>query len=144
MAMTRVWNITDDVNPAVKPQNLVVLGSFLKPGRFVAVDEAHLVRAHKVHMAVKAGLLYIGKKPPSTYAMMKSPPRAKLADGVKTHAPNLKAPVPEVKSDQVTAADMAKLVDGSHADGLATHAKEPKPEDPKEEKPGLLGKKKRK
>lgn len=112
MAMTRVWNITDDVNPDVKPQNLVVLGSFLKPGRFVAVDEALLVRAHKVHAAVKAGLLYIGKKPPSTYAMMKKPPRAKLADGVaKAHVPGQAKKAAPGKAPRAPAAAPPKVAE---------------------------------
>lgn len=88
MAMTRIWNITDDVNPDVKPQNLMVLGSLVKPGRSVQVDEAKLKTAHKVRKDVNAGLLFIGKAPPLSYSRTKKPARAKLDKGVKqAHAP---------------------------------------------------------
>lgn len=88
MAMTRIWNITDDVNPDVKPQNLMVLGSLVKPGRSVQVDEARLKAAHKVKKDVAAGLLFIGKTPPLSYARSKTPARAKLDKGVKkAHVP---------------------------------------------------------
>lgn len=86
MAMTKVWNISDDPASDTPPVNTVVLGKLLKPGRSVAVDEAVLKRAHKLKRDEKAGIVYIGKAPPADYLKRKNPPRAKLAPGVaRTH-----------------------------------------------------------
>jgi hypothetical protein len=77
MAKVRVWNITDDTNPDVKPHTRMVLGKVLKPGQAVTVDAARLAKAHKVKRDVEAGFLYIGAKPPASYTAVKRPPRAK-------------------------------------------------------------------
>ena len=74
--MQRVWNVTDGPFSPVKGQTLMVLGRVLKPGRAVQVEEARLVKAHKVHALVKEGWLYIGPKLPDWYVAMKKPPRA--------------------------------------------------------------------
>jgi len=121
MAMVRVWNITDDTNPDVKPHNRMVLGKVLKPGQAVKVDEARLARAHKVHKDVKAGYLHIGNQPPVSYTSVKKPPRAKAdARRVDEHgkakgqpvAPahghgNAEAPVLEVKDEVAVTEEVA-------------------------------------
>lgn len=102
MATTRVWNITNDSNPEVAPQNLRVLGKLLVPGRFVEVDEAKLKTAHKVHADVGRGLLFIGKKLPAGYVKARKPPRAKLRAGVARLGPAHNRPPKVVLEDTVT------------------------------------------
>jgi len=110
MATTRVWNITDDVNPSVKPQNLRVLGKFVAPGRFVTVEESALKGAHKVHADVGRGLLFIGRQPPTSYVKTRKPPRAKLADGVSRLGLANK-PKPEPKKEVLELKDEVKVAD---------------------------------
>lgn len=114
MSLTRIWNITDDVNPNVKPQNIMVLGTLLKPGRSVQVDEKALVKAHKVKKDRDAGLLFIGKNLPSSYLRAKAPARAKLPAGVaQAHAPVLTpaAPPAEPVKKVVEVVDEVKVKD---------------------------------
>lgn len=82
MSMTRVWNVSDDDATSVIPQNLVVLGKVVRPGKSVQVDEARLKLAHKIHKAVLAKLLYIGLTAPGAYVAAKKVHRVKLPRGV--------------------------------------------------------------
>ena len=124
MAMVRVWNITDDTNPDVKPHNRMVLGKVVKPGRAVQVDEARLARAHKVHKDVAAGFLFIGPKPPASYQAVKTPPRAtadarrvdengqakgKLMPPTHAHPPPPKKEAPVEAADEVKVTDEVKV-----------------------------------
>jgi len=65
MAMTRIWNVTNNPATPVVPQNLLVLGKLLYPGKSMQVDEELLKTAHKIHKDEIGKLLYVGKEPPS-------------------------------------------------------------------------------
>jgi hypothetical protein len=65
MAMTRIWNVTNNPATPVVPQNLLVLGKLLYPGKSMQVDEEILKTAHKIRRDEIGKLLYVGKRPPS-------------------------------------------------------------------------------
>lgn len=121
MATTRVWNITDDANPDVKPQNLRVLGKLVKPGRFVTVEEAALKRSHKVNADVGRGLLFIGKRLPASYTKLRKPARAKLADGVGRVALTANRPAPK---KVVELEDEVKVEDAAAVEAVPAEATE--------------------
>lgn len=75
MGMTRLWNITDDPNTEMPPQNLVVLGKLLKPGQSMQVDEVALKKAHKTQKNIQDKLLAVGKATPG---YLKAATRASL------------------------------------------------------------------
>jgi hypothetical protein len=64
MEMTRVWNITNDPESKVQPQNLNVLGRVLRPGKSIQVTVESLKNAHKTMRDVERQLLAIGKDVP--------------------------------------------------------------------------------
>lgn len=80
--MAKIWNITDHPKTDAPGVTWMVLGRSVKPGRFVRIPDARLVRAHKVQKDVEAGNLYIGEQPPPDYVKAKKPPRATLEAGV--------------------------------------------------------------
>lgn len=82
MATTRIWNVTNDPETDLAPQNLVVLGKLLKPGQSVEVDETYLQSSHKLKSETDAKFLAIGKQPPAYLAR----PRASMPKGsVRAH-----------------------------------------------------------
>lgn len=143
MGFTKVWNITDDTNPDVAPQNLMVLGRNLKPGQAVKVDEAHLKTAHKVHKDKDRGLLHIGMKPPVSYSKVKKPPRATV-DAPRSHGPikevEAEKAVVELK-DNVVVEEQAEVT-AKAVEEVAT-VEEAAPEETKEEEFDKKSKKKR-
>jgi ribosomal protein L7/L12 len=105
--MQRVWNITDDANPEVAPRMMMVLGTNVKPGKSVRVDESRLARAHKVHANVAAGLLFIGDQPP--YLKARKPVHVKLAKGVgRAHGKLSVKPALEEAATKVDLVDQVK------------------------------------
>jgi hypothetical protein len=126
MAMVKVWNITDDTNPDVKPHNRMVLGKTLKPGQAVKVDAARLAKAHKVHKDVGAGFLFIGPKPPVSYRKVKNRIRAKADarrvdangnyEGNKPLVPEQRPPIPKPpKKEKAKVEDKVAVTDKATA-----------------------------
>jgi hypothetical protein len=126
--MTRVWNVTNNPSTDVKSQNLLVLGKVLQPGQSVQVDEEQLKLAHKIHAAVEAKLLYVGKDAPGYLARAT---RATLPVGMaRSHGAGVPPPVAPVSA----LAAESKVV-----------AKEPSAEEekPSEDTPHMSGKRRR-
>lgn len=105
MTTTRIWNVSDDPKTEAKSQSLLLFGKLVPPGRFVEVDEADLVNAHKLKKQQELGHVYVGKQLPPKYLKSMNPPRAKLPEGIaRAHG---KAPVDviaaegQVKVDEV-------------------------------------------
>lgn len=137
MAMTRIWNVSDDERTNVRPQTVMVLGKPLKPGKYVKVDEALLKRAHKVKKDVGNKLLFIGLSAPKAYADKKNPPRAKLPKSVNRAHGLTHAAISEEAVKKVDKVLTDKVEVTEEAAVEAKPAEEPKPKPKK----GRFGKK---
>ncbi len=99
--MAKVWNITDHPGTTHKPHQRSVLGRSVMPGHYVRVDDERLKGAKKTQVDIKAGLLYVGEKPPADYTALKHPVLVRLPEGhTRSHGTSTAKPAAE-KSEPV-------------------------------------------